>query len=86
MKKKDRPSAVDSGPCGPSVDRRMSAKNTAFQAVERNEEEIAKVGDSIFYFAELGMQEIETSRLLVGVLHDIGYQVEEGISSKCFRI
>ncbi|TRZ53350.1 hypothetical protein D4S03_01890, partial [bacterium] len=76
MKKKDRPSAVDSGPGGPSVDRRMSAKDTAFRAVERNGEEIAKVGDSIFYFAELGMQEIETSRLLVGVLRDIGYRVE----------
>lgn len=58
----------------------MSAKTTAFQAVERNGDQIAKIGDSIFYFAELGMQEIETSRLLVGVLRDIGYRVEEGIA------
>ena len=55
-------------------------KETAFRAVERNGAEIAKVGDSIFYFAELGMQEVETSRLLVGVLRDIGYTVETGIS------
>jgi aminobenzoyl-glutamate utilization protein B len=80
MKKKDLPSVVDSGPCGASVDRRTSAKDTAFRSIERNGEEIAKVGDSIFYFAELGMQEIETSRLLVGVLRDIGYRVEAGIS------
>lgn len=58
----------------------MNPKDTAFQAIERNMEEIAKVGDSIFYFAELGMQEIETSRLLVQVLRDIGYTVETGIS------
>ncbi len=42
--------------------------------------EIAKIGDSVFYFAELGMQEVETCRLLVGVLRDIGYTVETGIS------
>jgi aminobenzoyl-glutamate utilization protein B len=55
-------------------------KDTAFRAIERNGEEIAKVGDSIFSFAELGMQEVETSGLLVGVLRDIGYTVETGIS------
>jgi aminobenzoyl-glutamate utilization protein B len=82
MKKTDRPSAVGSGTCnsGQASGRQMSAKATAFQTVERNGEEIAKIGDSIFYFAELGMQEIETSRLLVGVLRDIGYRVEEGIA------
>jgi aminobenzoyl-glutamate utilization protein B len=61
-------------------EKRLSPKDTAFRAIERNGEEIAKVGDSIFYFAELGMQEIETSRLLVGVLRATGYTVEAGIS------
>ena len=55
-------------------------KETAFKAIDRNRDEIAKVGDSIFYFAELGMQEIETSKLLVQVLRNIGYKVETGIS------
>lgn len=32
----------------------MNAKSTAFEAIERNFQEIAKIGDSIFYFAELG--------------------------------
>ncbi len=59
---------------------KMGPKETAFQAVERNAAEIAKIGDSVFYFAELGMQEVETCRLLVGVLRDIGYAVETGIS------
>ena len=59
---------------------KMSPKETAFQAVERNGDEIAKIGDSVFYFAELGMQEVETCRLLVGVLRGMGYTVETGIS------
>ena len=55
-------------------------KATAFRAVERNAAEIAKIGDSVFYFAELGMQEVETCWLLVGVLRDMGYSVETGIA------
>ena len=65
---------------GSVANAQMNPKDMAFQAIERNMEEIAKVGDSIFYFAELGMQEIETSKLLVQVLRDIGYKVETGIS------
>jgi aminobenzoyl-glutamate utilization protein B len=84
MKKTGRPSMADSGlkvaASGSAVVAPQKMKETAFGAVERNGEEIAKVGDSIFFFAELGMQEIETSRLLVGVLRDIGYSVETGIS------
>ncbi|MBI4192556.1 MAG: amidohydrolase [Betaproteobacteria bacterium] len=57
-----------------------NVKETAFEAIDRNKEEIAKIGDSIFHFGELGMQEIETSSLLVQVLRDIGYSVETGIS------
>ncbi len=57
-----------------------TAKETAFQAVERNTDEIAKVGDAIFSFAELGMQEFETSRLCSQVLKQMGYKVETGIS------
>jgi len=57
-----------------------NSKETAFKAIDRNKDEIAKVGDSIFYFAELGMQEVETCKLLVQVLKDMGYTVETGIS------
>jgi len=55
-------------------------KVTAFQAIDRNQDEIAKVGDSIFSFAELGMQEIETAALCARLLKDMGYQVQTGIS------
>jgi aminobenzoyl-glutamate utilization protein B len=36
--------------------------------------------DKIFSFAELGFQEVETSRYVVGILRDHGFQVEEGIA------
>jgi aminobenzoyl-glutamate utilization protein B len=55
-------------------------KETAYAAVERNRDEIAKVGDAIFSFAELGMQEHETAKLCADVLTDMGYQVENGVS------
>ena len=55
-------------------------KETAFEAVDRNKDEIAKVGDAIYSFAELGMQEIETSKLCVDVLKKMGYDVKTGIS------
>ena len=56
------------------------AKATAFAAIDRNKDEIAKVGDAIYSFAELGMQEVETTRLCAEVLRDMGYRVETGIS------
>jgi aminobenzoyl-glutamate utilization protein B len=64
----------------PSLFAQMSPKATALAAVDRNAEEIAKVGDAIFNFAELGMQEFETARLCSDVLSAMGYRVEMGIS------
>jgi aminobenzoyl-glutamate utilization protein B len=55
-------------------------KTTAFAAVDRNAAEIAKVGDAIFSFAELGMQEVETAGLCAQLLGDMGYEIETGIS------
>ena len=55
-------------------------KATALQAIDRNKDQIAKVGDAIFSFAELGMQEKETSALCVRVFKQMGYKVETGIS------
>jgi aminobenzoyl-glutamate utilization protein B len=36
--------------------------------------------DKIFSFSELGFHEVETSRYLVGILRENGFEVEEGIS------
>jgi aminobenzoyl-glutamate utilization protein B len=56
------------------------ARETALQAVDRNKDEIAKIGDAIFSFAEIGMQEVETSKLCAQALREMGFKVELGIS------
>ena len=55
-------------------------KDFAYKVVERNSRAIALLGDNIFYFAELGMQEFETAKLLTHVLEQAGFKVERGIS------
>src|SRR6266436_2312533 len=54
------------------------AKAVAYAAVERNANEIATVGDSVYYFAELGMQEYESAKFVRQVLESIGFTVEAG--------
>ncbi len=56
------------------------AKATAFAAIDRNAGNIAAVGDAIFSYAELGMQEVETTALCVRLLKEMGYRVETGLS------
>jgi aminobenzoyl-glutamate utilization protein B len=51
-----------------------------FDYVERNADAIARLGDSVFYFGELGMQEFETAKLMTGILERAGFRVERGIS------
>jgi len=51
-----------------------------FEHVERNAGAIAQLGDNIFYFGELGMQEFETAKLMTGLLQTGGFKVERGIS------
>src|SRR5712671_591628 len=51
-----------------------------FNAIDRNARAIALLGDNIFYFGELGMQEFETVKLMTGLLEQAGFKVERGIS------
>jgi aminobenzoyl-glutamate utilization protein B len=53
-------------------------KDVAFLAIDRNTDAMAKIGDSIYYFAELGMQEFESAKLLKEVLESGGFTVELG--------
>jgi aminobenzoyl-glutamate utilization protein B len=55
-------------------------KQFVFDIVDRNSKAIALLGDSIFYFAELGMQEFKTSDLMCRILQGAGFKVERGIS------
>ena len=53
-------------------------KQFAFAAIERNAEPMAQIGDSLFYFGELGMQEVESTKLLKDTLAAAGFTVELG--------
>ena len=55
-------------------------KQFVFDTVERNREAIALLCDNIFYFAELGMQEFETSKLMIDLLEKAGFEVERNLS------
>ena len=39
-------------------------KRHAFETIDRNADRIALLGDSLFYFGELGMQEFESTKLI----------------------
>jgi len=53
-------------------------KQFAFSVVERNAEPMAQIGDSLFYFGELGMQEVESTKLMKETLEAAGITVELG--------
>lgn len=55
-------------------------KTEAFRFIDRNKGEIAKIGDAVFYFAELGMQEFRTSEYTADALRKAGFDVTTGIS------
>ncbi len=55
-------------------------KTDAFRYIDLNKGEIAKIGDAVFYFAELGMQEFKTSEFTADALRKAGFDVEVGIS------
>jgi len=55
-------------------------KTEAFGFIDRNKEEVAKIGDTVFYFAELGMQEFRTSEYTADALRQAGFKVETGIA------
>ena len=63
------------GPAGAQTDAR---KALAFAAIDRNADQIATIGDTVYYFGELGMQEIESAKFVKGVLESIGFTVETG--------
>ncbi len=53
-----------------------AAKAIANEAVDRNVEAITTIGDSVYYFAELGMQEFESAKFVKQTLELIGFSVE----------
>ena len=65
-------------PAAPALPEQDSAKTIANEAIDRNAEQIATIGDTVYYFGELGMQERESAKFIKGVLESIGFTVETG--------
>jgi aminobenzoyl-glutamate utilization protein B len=61
-------------------------KALAYAAVDRNADQIATIGDTVYYFGELGMQEIESAKFVKGVLESIGFTVETGTAGMSTNI
>jgi aminobenzoyl-glutamate utilization protein B len=55
-------------------------KSQLVDAIEGRRKFTANIVDQIFSFGELGFQEFETSRYLVDLLRDNGFEVEEGVA------
>jgi len=53
-------------------------KQVIFDTVDRNAAQMTAISDALFYFGELGMQEIESTKLLKGTLEAAGFRVELG--------
>src|SRR5215470_17797874 len=56
------------------------AKKSAYAVIERNAAALGLLGDSLFYFGELGMQEFESTKLLKETLERAGFTVETGLA------
>jgi aminobenzoyl-glutamate utilization protein B len=54
-------------------------KRDAIAAVDAQAVLTQQMVDSIFSFAELGFQEVETSRYVTGILEKNGFKVERGV-------
>jgi aminobenzoyl-glutamate utilization protein B len=53
-------------------------KDAAFAIIDRNAEPMAQIGDAIYSYAELGMQEWKSTKLLKDTLEAAGFTVEMG--------
>ena len=56
------------------------AKLHAIRFAERNHAALARMGDMIFYYGELGMQEFRTAELLTGTLQRGGFDIVRNLS------
>jgi aminobenzoyl-glutamate utilization protein B len=61
----------------PRIDRLKSELATAIDAKAKLAQQMV---DQVFSFGELGMQEVETSKYLTGILEQNGFKVERGVA------
>jgi len=55
-------------------------KQNVGMEVDAMGENIQKMNDMVFSFAELGFQEFETSKYLTGILEQNGFKIERGVA------
>jgi len=56
------------------------AKEHAIEWIEENKERIIRISDAIWEFAELGLKEFKSSKLLADELEKHGFRVERGVA------
>src|SRR5215207_3198649 len=74
------PLAQDPAPAPPANPRLDALKQEVLADVESRAQFSQQMVDQIFSYGELGFQEIETHRYLIGVLKKNGFAVQEGIA------
>src|SRR5262245_20360146 len=71
------PSAPAAAPANPKLDQ---YKRDVGLEVDGMQENIQKMNDTVFSFAEPGFQEFETSKYLTGILRQNGFTIQEGVA------
>ena len=64
----------------PSTPRLEALKAEAAKEIDAKAKMIQEMVDQVFSFGELGMQEVETSKYLTGLLEQNGFKVERGVA------
>src|SRR5688500_13947261 len=64
----------------PSSARLDALKAEAAKEIDARAKLIQEMVDQVFSFGELGMQEVETSKYLTGILEQNGFKVERGVA------
>jgi aminobenzoyl-glutamate utilization protein B len=64
----------------PSTPRVDALKAEAAKEIDAKAKMIQEMVDQVFSFGELGMQEVETSKYLTGILEQNGFKVERGVA------
>ena len=64
----------------PQADKLASIKADTSGRIEQMKDQAQVMVDTIFSFAELGFQEIETSKYLTGMLEKEGFRIERGVA------
>ena len=72
-----QPPAAPAAAANPQLD--QNKRNVGME-VDAMGENIQKMNDTVFSFAELGFQEFETTKYLTGILEQNGFKIERGVA------